>query len=99
MAISNMANEPRREIIEQIVGSALVVGAISIFAVADHWLAYQVLTIEDTADKWFSHILAGFILFFAAMVAVAIINIAHWAGEAACDQLDRAGLRLRPLER
>lgn len=94
MALTNIFNEPRREIIEQIAGVLILVVPV--------WLDYRFAV-------WFQHVTGPrdpcpvpMGMFFGAVAGMMIISaliMIHWAGEAVCDALAERGLELRPTQR
>lgn len=102
MALSNIYNEPRREITESLVG--IVVGVPAIGAVV--FLDYQLAV-------WFKEITGGIggcpvplgmllvpcLLVFAAVILIFLLAWTHVLGDAICTALDKVGLRLRPTTR
>lgn len=95
MALSNIFREPRREIIESVVG--LMVFAV--FAWGDYHFA-----------QWFKDVTGGprigcpwpIGMFFGFLLLVAIIGLVlltHMLGDAICNLFQERGVHLRPRKR
>ena len=107
MALSNIFREPRREIIETLVGvGVIILGACLVFypdyrfglwfnahCVSDSSGPHDVLGIGLGMFFGLGAPILGFLVL--TLIAVAI----HAVGESLCDALDRRGLRLRPTQR
>jgi hypothetical protein len=102
MALSNMLNEPRREITETAMGIGLVCLPVGL----DY---FGVLWLRDPADPnpvwvWMllipTAVAAGVVLLGVAVLAVLGCSfLVHAAGEVICDFLEDRGLYLRPRTR
>lgn len=92
MALTNIFNEPRREIIETMVGVVLVGAAIGIVGYLALWL--NNFQIDRTLPS------AVFIVLVMIIVLIAVIVAIHSVGEWFCNWLeDRYNINLRPRER
>lgn len=93
MALSNLANEPRREITEQAIGAASIVG----FLGADYALSlYLFSTPKDGAEIALGMIIAGIALIGGLLLLTVGI---HAIGEMVCDMMEEAGVDPRPKQR
>jgi len=97
MALSNIFNEPRREITETVLG-VLVVGSLLF---GDWWLASALETDPPGAERIGGIIVLMFALpiglILVLLVGYGLVRFAHFMGEVACDLLEDTGLRLRPV--
>jgi ABC-type Fe3+ transport system permease subunit len=97
MALSNIFREPRRELIEQGIGTLVVLGIVA------GWCA--VGTVICWVDRYpLSNSTAEFAASMALALpvialAVAILFLSHALGEWACNRLEAAGIHLRPRQR
>lgn len=84
MALSNIFNEPSKEIKETVVGLV----AISIFLVIDYYFSlwFQSITGGDKGCPWQLGML--FIGPFATVLLITIPFFIHFVGEEICDLLD-----------
>src|SRR5580658_1198732 len=99
MALNNIFREPRRELIEQFVGIA-VVGPLAYvsYLIANYW--------EDYAgvDKYGDHNLPFVPAFLLALLMVfgggaIVLYAVHSIGENICGALATGGIELRPKDR
>jgi hypothetical protein len=95
MALSNMLNEPRRELIETAVG-VVVLGTVGggdyIFAA---WVCQR-----SKPEYWFSDICFAMVFGLAIAVAIGLLAVGvHALGDTICNALDRRGIQLRPAQR
>lgn len=96
MALSNMKNEPRRELTESFLGITFTI----VFLLADykvaHWLASG---FENSADR------IGFTVVFMAIggcivpLVIALAHLTHWLGDKICDCMGTFNLDPRPKNR
>lgn len=98
MALSNIFNEPRREITETLIGMMLVGVPLAV----DCYFADSLVPAEVTL-RWLAVIFIMFAIAvgtaFGILLAISLVHAAHSLGELICDILDDAGLRLRPQRR
>ncbi len=95
MALSNIFNEPKREITETVVGLSL----IGIFVAADYSFALWFQDITGGPERgvpWWLGIIAGVSFGIAGVLMMLRI---HTLGERVCDSLQRHGIHLRPKRR
>ncbi len=94
MALDNIRNEPRREIIEQAAGLA----AIAAFVLLDYaivaWIGYS-----NTADLVFGMVLVGVGLILTPIILAALAVVMHSIGEGVCAILGKFGADPRPEQR
>ena len=97
MALSNIVNEPRREITETIVGLTTV-GTI---AYAYYRFGVWFQRVADPPPPWVAGVIAGMCVgVLGTLLLIAAAAITHWAGESICNKLERSyGIRLRPMKR
>lgn len=95
MALSNIFNEPRREVAETAAGVVVVGVALSAFGVVDYLVALLIMSAVPEMP------LAIAILIGAPIVGsmYPILQLIHLFGEEVCDALERRGVHLRPRER
>lgn len=98
MALSNIFNEPRREITESVVGIGIfiaILGPVPTIA----GLLYHFGVVDSFTEG------AGAVLFCMVMVGgmavlfMTLLFATHQAGDAACNALQRRGIHLRPRNR
>ncbi len=105
MALSNIWNEPRREITESVVGFISVIGLYIAPGIAfGFWLGPKV---ADTPGKGncletCSIILSSLFLWPLTLAVIAAVSAflifgTHSIGESICDALQNRGIRLRPV--
>jgi hypothetical protein len=94
MALSNIFREPRREIIESVVGT-IAVGA---FLYLDWKFAcwFQSQAVPEEKGFRIIGVMAGIVVI---TVIYGLIKFAHWVGEGICELLEGHGLKLRPYPR
>lgn len=96
MALSNIFQEPRREITESMVGIAVFSAVMG----ADYGLAVWFHAFTAPMQIGACPIPLGMVFGFIAMLlGVACIFITHAIGESACAALARRGIELRPQQR
>lgn len=104
MALSNIFREPRREIIEQFFGMALVGGIIS----AVYWLSgwcfgpdwYDATsTAGYIGERFLTMLIIGGGTFLAIIATIGAWYLAHAAGELICELMAAAGFDPRPRQR
>ena|ERR1700722_3562393 len=100
MALSNILNEPRREITESVVG----IGVVSAGIALDYWFASWFWNVTKDSAGGPCPIALG--MFFGLVVALGIVIVpvlfmvaTHAVGDAICNALDRRGIYLRPRNR
>jgi hypothetical protein len=91
MAISNLKNEPRREIIEQAVGIAAIVAFLFLDYAFVRWLGAV-----DKADVIFGMILVAGL---APPAVLTLVFGVHAVGELVCGGLAAMGYDPRPTQR
>lgn len=98
MALSNIFNEPRREITESLVGIAIVSLGVGVCAgfVALEWWFDPTLLLTDAVLKLLILAACGAILVFAVVV---FLHVTHALGDAACNAFQARGIHLRPRVR
>jgi hypothetical protein len=94
MALSNIFREPKREIIESVVGVAIVGFVLYFDWKFACWFQAQVMPTDHVFR--IIGILAGLIIF---MLAFGLVIFTHWVGEGVCEILKNHGLELRPNPR
>lgn len=101
MALSNIAQEPRREITESAVGISVVVGGLAAYMWADYLFAFWMRAkFGDYQMPLPVGMFVGFIGGIIVFVLGALFLIAtHALGEKICNALDDFGWRLRPKVR
>lgn len=100
MALSNMVKEPRREIIETIVG----LGLFSLFVFADYWFAVWFSYVTSWIGSnglqydipWPVGMLVGII---GLIIAIPIIVFIHFIGDEMCNGMRNLGYDPRPTKR
>ena len=101
MALSNIFNEPRREITETAVGFAIVAPVISVWVATSLWMARADYSYENHPIA--CTVLAFFLVLMGMMASFAILSgfflLVHSIGEGFCDALQRRGIHLRPRRR
>lgn len=103
MALSNIFREPRRELTETGIGTAVfAVGAIPV-AFLDHWVAMNVIQPSpgqtDLPIIVAAHVLAMLLCIMGAVAVAGLAVFIHFIGEEICDALQTAGIHLRPRKR
>lgn len=100
MALSNIAAEPRRELIEQGVGVAvLVLLGILDFKVSARVSAWSHNDPPLVVDMLLLPLAFLAFLFLAGLLFTGLWYLAHALGEGACALLKVAGLEIRPKQR
>ena len=99
MALSNMLNEPRREITETVVGIAVVVP----FAWLDYYFACGLWESAKGTKDSMPFVVALFFTAFTlaglGFMLVMFLLLVHGLGDIACNALERRGFQLRPRQR
>ena len=98
MALSNIFNEPRREITESVVGTLVFSG----FLPLDYFLALGFEKITGGAGHGGCPWPLGMLFFVPVGLALAIavfVYLPHFLGEVFCGWLANAGLEVRPNDR
>lgn len=97
MALSNIFQEPRREIIETLVG----IGIVAVFLYPDYLFGRWLQTISSAPPN--DHglpIPIGMVIGVVVLVLSFLLFVMiHFLGEETCDFLARRGLNLRPKDR
>lgn len=90
MALSNMLREPRREIIETLIGGTILCMVVYIcYFFAINWPILSIKYVWDLLANmgiWF--VIGGLVWLFLIFI--------HFIGEEICDSLQRNGIRIRP---
>lgn len=99
MALSNIFNEPRREITESVVG----IGIVAVLIVSDYPAACWFQEFTGGAQygcPWrLGLLLIPVVMVLVVMVSMMALFATHALGDAACDALQRRGIHLRPRNR
>lgn len=95
MALSNIFREPRREIIESVVGFVGVVGGAGLLFLAIHLTALFLINCKAFPIQS-STAAAHFFAVFILIGVVLLLFFTHFVGEEICDALRRRGVELRP---
>lgn len=96
MALSNMLNEPRREITETVVGLAIVAA----FLAADYYLTAWIRGIRNMEEMfWQTGVAVGVCMVCVSALLIVAAYAIHALGEGACNRLEDAGVQLRPRDR
>lgn len=95
MALSNIRNEPRREITEQLIG----VAALLSIPFAAHYIATAWIGAVRTIDVVGFTVLLTLMLPIMAALAIGLFYLAHFIGEEICDGLRNMGVDPRPRQR
>lgn len=101
MALSNIFNEPRREITETVVGLGVVGSAVAGFLSLDYatvrWL--EAVYGEGRDPFVLKTVLVGILLGFCGSILVGLLFLTHAAGDNICTALERRGVQMRPRQR
>lgn len=92
MALSNIFNEPRREITETAIGAL----AISSFLLVDFWLVWMGSSATSFPGYLAGMGIVGVIMLLVGMFGIGLFLFMHFIGEEACDYLEDRGVHLRP---
>lgn len=96
MALSNMRNEPRRELIE----SGLGIVATILFLVIDYKAVHAFLPpLLNSSDRIQATIFCMFLGCFAVPLTVMLAHLTHWFGEVLCGWAAAIGYDPRPKDR
>lgn len=96
MALSNIFREPRREITESVIGILAVVP----FGYLDYRLASAWVATSKNAPPFpLALIVIGLGFLIALIASVVFMLLTHEFGDWICNQLQTAGLHLRPRNR
>lgn len=100
MALSNIFNEPRREITETAVGITVVVGIVAVDYVLTKFVEKSVRSSPADTSVFIAMmgISLAIMIMVGAVIAIASIII-HAIGECVCNMLERRGINLRPRHR
>jgi hypothetical protein len=94
MALTNILNEPRREITETIVGFGIVAAFIYVDYKFAQWAKL------DPLDGQIASIIVGLIVGIVLVIGIAaVLVIIHAVGQGVCNSLERHGIQLRPRKR
>jgi hypothetical protein len=96
MALSNILKEPRREITESAIGTAILVAGVYVDYKVVMWCLRDYHKDDRYAAIGFFMVVAPALMGAALFVALAL---PHAIGEGICNALERNGIRLRPLRR
>lgn len=102
MALSNIFNEPRREITETVVGFLVFFSVgVGVHLGAVWWRAHELEKGGVISGEEFAlmHVYVFLGLGVAMLVLPFVLVLIHTVGEGLCDWLGRRGLELRPKER
>jgi hypothetical protein len=104
MALSNIAREPRREIIEQAFGTLLFGGVAWLVYWLSGWVFgpswYDATSkLGYAAERAFTIFLMTFGAFLFSLLLIAVVFLAHYLGEGVCGLLTAAGFDPRPKQR
>jgi hypothetical protein len=97
MALSNMLNEPRREITESLVGIVMVTPLVVVDYYLGSWLTSQFQ--PGQCPLTLGMIIAFGIELIAIVFLVYAAFATHALGEAICNALQACGIHLRPRNR
>lgn len=97
MSLSNIFNEPRREITETAIGLLI----FSPLAVSDYFIARALSTLDTTTPFFMWLLIAAPACIAGAVLFVIMLSLfIHFVGEEICDILqDRFNIHLRPRRR
>lgn len=95
MALSNIFREPRREIIETLVGLA-VVGPVIL---ADYGFGRWLQTLDETVPLVVGMLLGAVVIVLVVCGGGLLAVLTHALGEDICNALERHGHYLRPRRR
>lgn len=95
MALSNIFNEPRREITETLIG--ILVMTLPAYVV--YLIANAYCRMDNTLPYVIALVLAIFSLVLGIFAVIGLSAFVYFVGEEICDLLDDCGIRLRPRER
>lgn len=100
MALSNIFQEPRREIIETVVG-IVPVGAFFVTVVASaYWFKYYTGWSAQNEPHFIFALIVGVVAAIFSWVIVGFsLIVAHSIGEGICDEFEARGIHLRPKNR
>src|SRR5712671_3587228 len=93
MALSNLINEPQREIAETVVGIVLVGGFLTGDYYFGRWFQEATAAPEGV---WALGMVVGIMM---SILSVGLVFFVHFIGEEVCDTLQRHNVRLRPEQR
>lgn len=105
MALSNIFNEPRREITETLVGVAVLIVPVVAFVYLDYQFAvWFALATQDESGRGGAPIPVGMLLgilsgAIAIIIGIGVAVLVHAVGESICDAMQRRGIHLRPVRR
>jgi hypothetical protein len=94
MALSNLRNEPRREITEQAIGVGVFAGFV--------WLDYTIarwLGAEGASEIAFAMLCGVVATVFGSMLLFGLSILVHALGETVCGALASLGVDPRPKQR
>lgn len=97
MALSNIFNEPRREITESAIGIAVFAAAVGVVVLPGYIIASHIKdSLMPFGMAWF---LSSMFVVFCYVFLLCILQLTHIWGDAACDALEGRGIQMRPLQR
>lgn len=101
MALKNIFNEPRREIVEQVVGMGAVLIGIAAFCLADNWIAHALIEGDPYGNLGVGAARAiSVVILMVGIIAVAVFTVlAHEIGDSICNAFQARGIHLRPRNR
>lgn len=97
MALGNIWREPRREIMEQLIGVAVLIWMAAAVVNLDIFVIAPLLVKRD--DWSFAYVFGGILSIIALGATIFLWNLAHWLGENICDTLAKANRDPRPKQR
>lgn len=100
MALSNLRNEPRREITEQLFGILAVLGFMFCDYKFSLWFQSETGGYPGPGCPWWIGIQLGILFSFIILIGIPIIwYLIHAVGESVCGLLTTIGLDPRPRDR
>lgn len=93
MALSNIFDEPRREITESLIGIGLVVAVVG----SDYWLSSWIAS--DSKERWTAMVFLMVGLPIVAALLVGVLFVVPALGEEVCNAFARVGMDPRPTKR
>ena len=95
MALSNIGNEPRREITEQTIGAVAVIAFVALSYHVGNWIK----PFTDIGDAIFGTLVCAIFMFAAIMLTIPFLLLVHFIGEVLCGALAAVGADPRPRDR
>lgn len=95
MALSNIFNEPRREITESLIGIVCLIPV----GISAYWIACRIVEADDKLP-FPAALLMGFLLTAAWIISLIMFIFAtHILGDKVCNLFQTGRIHLRPRER